>query len=58
MQDPAEAEQRMTELLDWAASGAIEFQIHARYPLQDAAKAHTALESRESSGKLLLIPGT
>jgi len=32
-------------------------RIGARYPLSDAAEAHRALESRETTGKLLLIPG-
>jgi NADPH:quinone reductase len=31
-------------------------RIHAEYPLERAADAHRALEGRETSGKLLLVP--
>jgi len=31
-------------------------RIGARYPLEEARKAHEDLEARRSTGKLLLIP--
>ena len=45
------------ELFEWIADGTVTPQISATYPLEKAADAHAALESRSSTGKLLLIPG-
>jgi len=47
---------RAGDVLSWAASGKLEVRIDKTYPLEDAALAHRALESRATSGKLLLIP--
>jgi len=47
---------RAGDVLSWAASGKLEVCIDKTYPLEDAALAHRALESRATSGKLLLIP--
>jgi NADPH2:quinone reductase len=52
------------EELDWRASevfgavqdGSLDVRIGATYPLADAAEAHRALESRSTTGKVLLIP--
>ena len=52
----AEFDQRVRDVLTWAADGSLDIKIHGEYPLAAAAAAHRALESRESSGKLLLIP--
>jgi len=38
------------------ASGAVRIEIGQTFPLKDAARAHTALESRETIGASLLIP--
>ncbi len=48
---------RATELFGWIAGGKLGLRIHARYPLERAADAHRDLESRKTTGKLLLIPG-
>ena len=48
--------ERSAQLFDWVASGALKVRIGGTYPLADAAKAHAALESRATTGKLLLIP--
>ncbi|MEV6654181.1 quinone oxidoreductase [Streptomyces sp. NPDC051219] len=45
------------ELFAWIAEGTLTPQVSATYPLEKAADAHAALESRSSTGKLLLIPG-
>jgi len=52
-----------SELLDRAgavlgsvARGELAIRIHAEFPLARAPEAHAALESRATSGKLLLIP--
>jgi NADPH2:quinone reductase len=38
------------------ADGTLELRIEREFPLADAAEAHRALESRRTTGKLLLIP--
>ncbi len=47
---------RAGDMLGWIASGRLNLRIHERFPLAEAADAHRALESRSTSGKLLLIP--
>jgi NADPH2:quinone reductase len=44
------------ELLSELASGALRVTVGGVYPLSEAAAAHQALESRQSTGKLLLDP--
>lgn len=48
---------RAGDVLGWIAGGQLKLRIHATYPLSRAADAHRDLESRATSGKLLLIPG-
>jgi NADPH2:quinone reductase len=43
-------------LFDMIARGVVQVRIGARYPLEDAADAHRALEGRETTGSTLLIP--
>lgn len=45
-----------TELFDLVRDGRLRVEIGARYPLKDAAQAHRDLESRATTGKLLLLP--
>jgi NADPH2:quinone reductase len=47
---------RSGELLDWVAAGELDVRIGGRYPLADAARAQADLESRGTTGKLLLTP--
>jgi NADPH:quinone reductase len=47
---------RTDELFGWVASGQLRVSIGGRYPLADAARAHQDLESRRTTGKLLLFP--
>jgi NADPH2:quinone reductase len=47
---------RTSELFEAVESGALTITVGARYPLAEAVEAHTALESRRTTGKLLLIP--
>ncbi len=47
---------RAGDLFQWVASGKLKLRIDRTFPLADAAKAHEALESRKTSGKVLLIP--
>lgn len=49
-------EWRALELFGWLASGKLKLQIYKTYPLSEAAHAHRDLESRKTTGKLLLKP--
>ncbi|MGV8041973.1 MAG: quinone oxidoreductase [Thermoanaerobaculaceae bacterium] len=44
------------ELFEVLASGAVHVHVHATYPLAAAAAAHRDLESRRTTGSLLLLP--
>ena len=54
--DRNELLQRTGDLFSWLERGEIEFRIDSTYPLKDAAQAHIRLESRQSAGKLVLVP--
>ena len=47
---------RATEVLGRVAAGKLSVRIFRELPLAEAAEAHRLLESRRTSGKLLLIP--
>jgi NADPH2:quinone reductase len=47
---------RSAQLFDWIAEGKLSIRIGGVYPLADAAQAHADMESRATTGKLLLIP--
>jgi NADPH2:quinone reductase len=47
---------RAGEVLGWTATGKLTLSIDREMPLADAADAHRALEGRETTGKVLLIP--
>ena len=47
---------RSTELFGWILDGSLKVRVHASYPLAEAAAAHKALESRGTTGKVLLTP--
>jgi NADPH2:quinone reductase len=47
---------RSTILFDWVAKGIISVDISKQFALHDGAAAHAFLESRQSTGKILLIP--
>lgn len=47
---------RFGDMVGWVASGKIDVRIGAQYPLTEAAAAHTALESRSTTGKVILLP--
>jgi NADPH2:quinone reductase len=46
---------RAGDVLGWVRDGALRLRIHEEYPLSEAARAHTDLASRRTTGKLLLI---
>lgn len=45
-----------TALFERIQDGTIRVADPSRYPLREAARAHTDLESRRTSGSVLLIP--
>ncbi len=47
---------RAGDILGWAADGSLHVRIGGEYALADAARAQRDLESRGTTGKLLLIP--
>ena len=47
---------RAGDVLGWVADGSLKLRLEHSYPLADAAQAHRDLESRKTTGKLLLIP--
>jgi NADPH:quinone reductase len=47
---------RAGDVLDAVASGTLRLHIDRTYPLAEAAAAHRDLESRRTTGKLLLVP--
>ena len=51
-----ELRERAGELLEWIAAGELDVRIGARYALEDAARAQSDLESRGTTGKLILTP--
>lgn len=47
---------RTNDVFDWIALGELDVLIGERYPLVEAAAAHRALEGRQTTGKVLLVP--
>jgi NADPH2:quinone reductase len=47
---------RASDLFKWIEAGQLHVRIDRAIPLADAAAAHRALEARETSGKVLLVP--
>jgi NADPH2:quinone reductase len=47
---------RAADVLGWIRDGRLKLRIGLELPLRDAAEAHRALEGRETTGKVLLLP--
>jgi NADPH2:quinone reductase len=54
--DPAELAWRAEEIFGAITNGSLDVRIGAEFALTDAAEAHRALEGRQTTGKVLLIP--
>ncbi len=52
----SDLEARATDVLNHIAGGTLNLRIDQTYPLAEAAQAHRDLESRNTTGKLLLLP--
>jgi NADPH2:quinone reductase len=46
--------ERATDLFGWMAAGKLRCPVFKTYPLAEAAAAHVAIESRGTTGKLML----
>ena len=53
---PERLRARSAQLFDWITEGKLRVRIGGEYPLADAARAHADMESRKTTGKLLLVP--
>lgn len=53
---PALLRAHTAQLFDWIAAGVLQVRIGGEYRLGDAAQAHADMESRATTGKLLLVP--
>jgi NADPH2:quinone reductase len=56
LRTPEDRRGRAEELFGWVREGRLKVQVAARFPLAEGGAAHAFLESRRSSGKVLLIP--
>lgn len=56
IRDRAELEWRAGDVFAAMESGALTVQVGARYALEDAAQAHIDLESRRTTGSIVLVP--
>jgi NADPH2:quinone reductase len=52
----AELEWRSGDVLGWVASGELKLRTEFTYSLSDAAQAQADMESRKTTGKILLVP--
>jgi NADPH2:quinone reductase len=51
-----EYEKYAKELFGFIADGKVNVKVHETYPLQEVARAHTDLEGRKTTGKLMMKP--
>jgi NADPH2:quinone reductase len=51
-----EADRRDADIFRWLREGELRVHVHGEYRLEDAASAHRQVESRQTIGKVLLIP--
>ena len=51
-----ELRRRAADVFSLVGSGRLEVEVGGRYPLEEARRAHEELESRRTTGKLLLVP--
>jgi NADPH2:quinone reductase len=52
----ADLEQAARDLFEVVGKGVVSIRVNQTFPLQDAAKAHEALEARKTTGSTILIP--
>lgn len=54
--DADERAQRWQQVTGWVTDGVVDLRVGATFALSDAEQAHRALESRQTTGKVLLLP--
>ncbi|MDQ0279659.1 NADPH2:quinone reductase [Arthrobacter silviterrae] len=54
--NPQERRWRATEVFNAVAEGRLTARIGARFPLAEAGAAHSALQGRKTTGKVILVP--
>ena len=47
---------RANTILEWVSKGDLSVRVHASLPLNEASEAHRLLESRTTTGKIILVP--
>ena len=47
---------RANDVFAWIGDGSLKIRIGATFPLAEAARAHTELQARRTTGKVLLLP--
>jgi NADPH2:quinone reductase len=52
----ADLEKVAADLFDVVQQGAVKIAVNQTFPMKDAAAAHIALESRQTTGSTVLIP--
>jgi NADPH2:quinone reductase len=52
----ADLERRADDLFGWIASGDLHVRVGEHFAMRDAADAHRAIEGRQTTGKVLLVP--
>ncbi len=55
--DRAELVQRTADLFAWVTTGKLKLRIDKTFPMSEAAEAQRQMETRKTTGKVLLIPG-
>jgi NADPH2:quinone reductase len=53
---PQRFAQGVQEIFHWIAEGKVKIIVDRSFPLSEAAQAHTLMESRQTVGKLVLLP--
>ena len=48
--------ERARDVFEWVREGQLKVEIGGRYPLEEARRAQEDLESRRTTGKLILLP--
>ncbi len=56
MKKPELLQPSLVELLTYLSAGKLKLTIGGVFPLEEAAKVHTLLQSRKTQGKLILVP--
>jgi len=56
MSDAARLQNALSTLIQWATEGQLKIIATERFPLADAARAHEAIASRKTVGKVVLEP--